>query len=39
VPDVKWLFETQSNRGAYIVSTSKPIPAGMSAVLPNPEIA
>jgi hypothetical protein len=27
VPDVKWLFETQGNRGAYIVSTSKPIPA------------
>jgi hypothetical protein len=26
VPDVKWLFETQGNRGAYIVSTSKPIP-------------
>jgi hypothetical protein len=27
VPDVKWLFETQGGRGAYIVSTSKPIPA------------
>ena len=27
VPEVKWLFETQSQRGAYIVSTSKPIPA------------
>lgn len=26
VPDVKWLFETQGERGAYIVSTSKPIP-------------
>jgi hypothetical protein len=26
VPDVKWLFETQGNRGAYIVSTSEPIP-------------
>lgn len=26
VPDVKWLFETQGQRGAYIVSTSKPIP-------------
>jgi len=22
-----WLFETQGNRGAYIVSTSEPIPA------------
>lgn len=27
VPDVKWLFETQGQRGAYIVSTSWPIPA------------
>lgn len=27
VPDVKWLFETQSQQGAYIMSPSKPIPA------------
>ncbi|MGP0089728.1 MAG: hypothetical protein ACLPKB_07185 [Xanthobacteraceae bacterium] len=26
VPEVKWLFETQACRGAYVVSTSKPIP-------------
>ena len=26
MPDVKWLFETQGQRGAYIISTSKPIP-------------
>jgi hypothetical protein len=26
VPDVKWLFEIQGDRGAYIVSSSKPIP-------------
>jgi hypothetical protein len=26
VPDVRWLFESQGQRGAYIVSTSKPIP-------------
>lgn len=26
VPEVKWLFETQGNRGCYIVSPSKPIP-------------
>jgi hypothetical protein len=27
VPDVKWLFETQGQRGGIIVSTSWPIPA------------
>jgi hypothetical protein len=26
VPDVKWLFETQGQQGAYILSTSWPIP-------------
>jgi len=26
VENVKWLFETQGQRGCYIISTSKPIP-------------
>jgi hypothetical protein len=27
VKNVKWLYETQGQRGGYIISTSKPIPS------------
>jgi hypothetical protein len=37
VPEVKWLFETQGQRGAYIVSTSKPIPQKGSTEDDNPQ--